>query len=222
MPTTKNAGLNRVYWDMKLKAPKTAGTPGLGPMLLSGPMVNEGAYIIRLTKGDKSYSGEISLVSDPLSDHSAEDRQLRQETVIGLYRMQENLAYLADSVADLEKQARAAQKVLPAVAKTLAASLQKFLAKLTDLHGLLVQSEGLFGEERLREKVMDLYTAVAGFGGRPTQAQLDYAGYLTVEMQKVQAQFDKILAAALPRLNRGLQEKGLPLLRLMRREEYSR
>jgi len=221
LPASRNAGLNRAYWDMKLKAPRTAGSRGLGPMLLSGPMVDEGTYTVRLTRGGQVVTGQVVLAPDPLSGYSAEDRRLRQQTVMELYHMQEELAFLADSIADLLKQ------IVPAGAGTGAKrprspAIDTLRQKLAGLHGTLVQSEGLFGEERLKEKVMDLFASVSGYGGRPAAQQLENVSYLKGEMQAAQARFDRIIATDMPKANRWLQVKRLPLLSLLSREEFDK
>jgi photosystem II stability/assembly factor-like uncharacterized protein len=223
LPASRNAGLNRIYWDMKLKAPRTAASRGLGPMLLSGPMVDEGAYTVRLTKGGQVFSGQITLAPDPLCGYSPADRQLRQKTVMELYRMQEELAFLADSIADLLKQIAGLTEARPgAPALKLPAEVGRLRKKLAALHGTLVQSEGLFGEDRLREKVMDLFTSVSGYGGRPAAQQLDNVAYLKGAMQEAQARFARILADDLPPADRWLQGKKLPPLKLLTREEFDK
>lgn len=216
LPASRSAGLNRVGWDMKLKAPRTAASRGLGPMLLSGPMVDEGKYTVRLTQGVREFTGTIVLAADPASGHTAEDRRLRQEAVMDLYRMQEDLGFLADSIADLLRQIDVVHK------GSLPAPLAGLKRKLAALHATLVQESGLMGSDRLREQVMDLFTSVSGFGGRPSASQIDNIAWLKAELRRSQEAFAAIVAADLPRCNSWLREKKLPALRLLTREEYDK
>jgi hypothetical protein len=72
-------GINRVYWGMRLPAPKSAAAPGLGARALVGPMVPEGNYTVRVTRGDEVATGSVELRPDPLGNHPLPARQGRQK-----------------------------------------------------------------------------------------------------------------------------------------------
>jgi hypothetical protein len=96
---------------------------------------------------------------------------------------------------------------------------------LDSLHKTLVASRtgSMFtGEERLRERIIDLYGAVSSYGGRPTESQLDRVGVLEKEMKNAQDSFGKMVVAQLQTLNTQMQLKNLPQLKLLTREEYDK
>ncbi|MEW6456277.1 MAG: glycosyl hydrolase [Acidobacteriota bacterium] len=225
LPTGKRRGINRVYWNMRLKAPKVAAAPALAPRILTGPMVPEGTYKVKLTKEEKIYTNEIKLIPDPLTEHSPEDRKLQYETVMKLYRMQERLAYIADTIADIKEQSDKRVKELEKMKgkdKGLISQLKEFSKKLESLHRNLVQSGGIFGEPKLRERVIDLYGSVSGYGGRPTESQLTYLSVLEEEIKKAEIKFKSITEKELLSLNSQLSKKKLSSIHGMSEEDYTK
>ena len=69
-------------------------------------MVPEGVYTIKLIKDKDTYTGQIKVVSDPRSPHSAADRALQQQTIWKLYGMQERLAFVDATVTDMRDKAK--------------------------------------------------------------------------------------------------------------------
>ena len=225
LPTTKRRGINRVFWDMRLKPPKTAGVRGLSGALFSlGPRIREGTYTVRLIKGKQSYEGRLELVPDPLAGHSKEDRDLRHQTIMKLYAMQEHLAYVADTLADLRNQARNLKQKLQHEKRSrgLRRDLEKFIQRINRFRGRLVQEKGFLAGDKLREKVLDLYGSVMGYGGRPTDAQLRYVRYLDRELQQADREFQAFLRRDVPRVNRRITRGGERPLKVMTEEEYRR
>jgi hypothetical protein len=181
---------------MRLPPPKLPPANSLVANLFTfvGPRVPAGAYTVKLVKGDQTLTGEVRLVPDPRSTHSAADRALQQRTAMDLYRRLEDLTYVVDATIAARDGARQRSAALPAGDKlrrrleTLAGELEAFRKSL------VAAGEGgmLSGEERLREKLGDLYGAVNGYEGRPTQSQIDYARVLGGELERAEARFEEL------------------------------
>ena len=221
IPGTKRRGINRVQWAMRMKPPRVPPAPTLAVRALFGPMVPEGTYTIKLIKGQKTYTSTVSVLPDPNSPHSAADRALQQRTVMTLYRMQEDLAYTAEAITDLRKQALSRAERLKSRDR-LARRLRRFADRLNSLHAMLVSdARGIFsGDPKLREKVVDLYGAVSSYGGRPSESQLRRMHFLQSEIRNAEARLTSLLNSQLPGLNRALRKKKLPELKLMSRESF--
>lgn len=220
LPTTKRKGLNRLYWGMHLKPPKAAGAPGLSMFVFEGPMVEEGTYTARLIKGKKTFLGKIELVSDVVTGHSQADRQLRHKTVMELYRLQEELGYVANSVSDLSKKIE--KRIEKIKDRRIKSRLGKFKKVLDEFHSSIVQHEGIMAGDKLREKVMALYSSVIQYGGRPTEAQIYYLSVLKDQVKKAEVRFKRIKDKDLPSLNAFLKKKNLEEFKLITREEYDK
>jgi hypothetical protein len=208
LPTGSRQGINRVYWNMRLDAPKSASAPGLGARALAGPMVPEGKYTLRLTRGDEVVTGSVELVSDPLRPHPPEDRARRHALAMRLYSMQGELAYYGDASAAIRDGLRARART--ATDKTLAADLDTLAADLDRLNeGLVDRTGGLAqGDPKLREKAIDLYSSVLSYGGAPTASQAAYIEALTGELRKSAAEFEHLTGAPLAALNARLKAAG--------------
>jgi hypothetical protein len=208
LPPGTRQGINRVSWNMRLDAPKSAAAPGLGPRALSGPMVPEGRYTVRLTKGDEVVQGTIDLIPDPQTRHAAADRARQQALVLRLYTMQGDLAFLGDSSGTLRDALRArvkgvTDKTLVGDLEALASAFDAFNETLVDRTGGLAQ-----GDPRLRERLVDLYGAVMSYGGAPTASQASYANALTAELKQATAEFATLTGVRLASINERLKTAG--------------
>ena len=222
LPGGKRRGINRVAWNMRMKPPRVAPSPKLAPWALFGPTVPEGTYSVRLVKGKKTYTTRIRLVADPRLGHSRKDRLLRHQTVMKLYRMQEDLAYIGDALLDMRKQAQSYIRSLKRKNSTRRA-LERFVKQIDGLREQLVVTENVTWvsqEERLRERVVDLYGAVSAYGGRPSPAQLARMRELAGELSRAEQQFRRIVDKELPKLNRRLRGKKLEPIRVKSRDAW--
>ena len=218
----KRKGINRVPWFMRMKAPRTApsATLSFGPPI--GPTVPEGTYTVRLLKGDEKYETKITLAPDPSVPHPDADRKLQQETTMKLYRMQERLAFVADSITDLRDQAR--DRAAKMKGDALAKNLNSFADRLDTLHKTLVATkEGfLTGEEQLRERVVELYVFVSFYAGKPTDSQVKQTAVLEKEIEKKNGDFESITGKELEGLNSKIKGKKLDPLKLLTKEDWDK
>jgi len=223
LPGSKRRGINIVRWNMRRKPPKVPAAPVLAGGALAGPMLPEGTYSVTLVKGTESFSGKVDLIADPASPYSVEDRTLQQKTVLRLYGMQEQLAYVAECLTNARDQARENAKKLT-MGDALTKSLEAFAEKIDRLHTTLVATKPglLTGEERLRERVVDLYSSVSQYGGRPTVSQLSRMDVLSKEILEAEASSRKLLDAELIKLNDRLTAKKLTPIKLPTKEEWTK
>jgi len=208
LPGKKRPGINRVAWPMRLKAPKVPPANTLIPAF-QGPRVPEGSYRVRLTKGKQVLEGTVDLVPDPRTPHGKEERRLQQETSLRLYGMLADLTFVVESLVDLRDQARAEAANAPkSPARKLRAFAKRVEAMRTDL--LVVSKAGPFaGKEKLRERLGDLYGAVVGYDGRPTESQMKRLEVLAGQLNEAQKNFARLREKELASLNRSLSKAGL-------------
>ncbi len=223
LPGGKRRGINRVYWQMRLKPPKVPHSPVLAGGALFGPMVPEGTYQVKLIKGKNTYTSKIQLIPDPDSPHAKADREMQQKTVWQLYKMQERLAYIGGSVTGARDQAKKRMEQLKKKDK-FRKELNQFAGRLDRLHKTIVATRtgGITGEVQLREKVVGLYSSVNGYGGRPSETQLEQVPILQKEIEKKDGEFKIILKKDLPKINSRLQKKKLAPIKIMNREEWDK
>jgi photosystem II stability/assembly factor-like uncharacterized protein len=221
LPTGKRRGINRVPWPMRMKPPLVPVGSQIEGGSLVGPVVPEGTYTVKLSKGSDTYTTQIVLIGDPTLKHSAEDRKLQQETAMRLYRMLEELAFVGESLRDLREQVRARADKLKTDA--LGKQLEAYWARLDTLHRTIapVKEGHVVREERLRERIGGVYGDVSGYGGRPSKDQIDQIAVLQGELDKTAAEL-ATLAGEIGGFNTRLAAKKLEPLHLMTREEFAK
>jgi photosystem II stability/assembly factor-like uncharacterized protein len=223
IPGDRRVGINRVEWPMRLKPPKVPPASSLVPAFL-GPRVAEGTYKVKLIDGKNSYNGEVTLVADPRSPHSAADRALQQKTSMALYRDLGNLTYLVDSMIAVRDQARARAEKLGAKDR-LAKELRAWADDVETLRGTLVSTSPagwLSGDEKLREQLGDLYGSVSGYDGKPTASQLDRIPILEGQLAAATEKFKGTAGARLAELNRKLAARKLGAIEAPSRDEWEK
>ncbi len=223
-PGGKRRGLNRVAWPMRLKSPKVPPATSLVTQMgaFMGPQVPEGTYRVRLIKGSDTYESQVTLVADPRSASSADDRALQDRTVMQLYQMLNDMTYDIESALSLRDQARERADSLGG-SGGLARRLTRFADQLDEYRTALVSTSeaGRFaGEERLRERLVDLYGAVNSYEGRPTRSQLDRVEVLAAELAQARSQFAGLIEGQLDDLNSRLAREEMEPIVLLSREEW--
>ena len=222
----KRRGLNRVPWPMRAAPPRMPASPVFIYSLFSlfGPRAPEGTYTVKMIKGSDTYTTTISLVPDPRSKVTAAERAAQRETVWKLYAALERLTYVVDSITELRDQARARTEKLPK-ADALRRRLEAFAEEMEAQRAALVaskQTEGISGEEKLREELGMLYGNVNAYEGRPTESQTTRMGVLGKQLEdelgRLGATSDRELAALNPRL----RARKLDGLTKLTAEEWAR
>jgi len=221
----KRRGLNRVQWPERAKPPKMPPAAGLveNEYVFYGPQAQEGTYTIKLTKGKETYSSEVKLVPDPRSKSTPADRELQHKTVTQLYDMLAQLTYVVDATSELHEQAK--QRAAAASDDKLKDQLNGLAQKLEEFRSSLVAvKEGgmITGEKRLREDLGELYGAVNGYSGRPTQSQVESTAVLLKKLDEAGAQFQSIASSQIPALNTALQDKQLEPLKATSRQDWDK
>lgn len=171
LPGTKRKGINKVYWDMRVKPPRVAeGGSKADWASTVGPMVREGKYKIKVTVNDKSASGDLVLIPDPKSTFTKQQRDDNFNSVMRTFKMHEELATLMDSLLNEQKL----------IVNDTAASLviKEYYDSLEAIRATLVPVKTgrtvLFAdEERLRDKITDVYFGVNFYEGEPTTSQVN-------------------------------------------------
>ncbi len=223
LPGGQRRGINRVAWPMRLAPPKLPGATALveQPFSFMGPRVPPGRYTVKLIDGDKTYTGQISLVADPRSKATDDDRAQQYATVTRLYAMLSDLTYTTDAVVDALAQARARAAAMPARGPARH-QLEQLADQLEALHKALVATrEGgwMSGEEQLREKLGSLYGAVNGYEGRPTRSQIAQMAVLAGRLDAIAQRLRTLGDRSVAQVNRSLvQARQQPIVLLDRQQ----
>ncbi len=192
----KSKGINVVEWTPSYPLPRIASAKTLSFGGFTSPNVPAGKYTIKMTKGKEVYEHTIELVPDPSSYHSDEDRAKQHEIAMSLYYMNSDLAYAVDQIDYVMTGIDSIKSDQAKLIKS-ANTLKEDLAALKD-ELVVLTGDNYVGqaEPKLREKIAGLYADVAGYEGRPTNAQMDNH---KIQKEKLEKQLS-ILEKSLERL----------------------
>ncbi len=189
IPASKRKGINKIHWNLRMKPPAvaTGGTKIDGGGFL-GPMVLPGLYTVKLTIGQKEYSGSLTLVHDSSNkDFSYSDRKLQYDIAMQCYTMHERLAHVVDDIN--AKQIWIKQHVDSVGDKKQRKLLTEYNDTLERLRTTLLASKqkSIFADEKkLREDISDVYGSVAGSEARPSNLQVDRVNELQERVAKAE------------------------------------
>ena len=216
----KRKGLNRAFWKMRQKPPKIARSSALSFGATFGPLSKEGQYKAVLTKGKQKYETTVEILPSKLNPHPKADRDLQYKTVMSLYTMLENMAFLSSQVNDLNKQIE--NRLESANKNRLKKKLESKKAALEELaNSIVTDTSSIFVDKaRLREEVSGLYSAVAGYGGAPSNNQLDQLKVLEGKMADLEK--DAANVTGIESLNGDLEKAKMKTLTLLTREAWEK
>ncbi|MFM9947840.1 MAG: WD40/YVTN/BNR-like repeat-containing protein [Saprospiraceae bacterium] len=205
IPAGKSAGINVVEMPTSMEKPKAPPTNNRMALFgsLFGPNLEAGKYDVKVIKGKDTYTSTFTLATDPESVYSDAERKLQRETTLGLYNMSEQLAYIYHVFGDVEKKAGALGSTKGKLKKTLDLLIQKAKTgkdTLVALGGDFYVDE----DERLGERISDLYRQVSSYPGQPSNSQLQRTAILKAEMTALQKRFDAFLSKDLAEANKAL------------------
>ena len=195
IPGSKRKGINKVSWNLRMKPPKVAsGGTKLDFGGFVAPMVLPGDYTIKLKVGDKEYSQPLKTVHDEKNkEFSVADRQQQFKTSMQLYKMHEDLAAVVDDINEKQKMIKDnLDKVKDSATKKL---MMEYNDKLEEQRSQLLatKQKSIFSdEEKLREKITDVYGAVAGQEAAPSNLQIQRASLLEKDVTKAKQDVQKV------------------------------
>jgi hypothetical protein len=193
LPGSNRKGVNKVYWNFRMKPPRTA--TGGTKMDVGGfvaPMVLPGNYTVVLKIGESAYSSPLVLYHDTADKaFTLTERKRQFETAMTLYSLHEQLATFVDTINARQKWIRS----IDGKDKKTIASLKSYDADLEGIRAscLATKQKSIFAdEERLRERITDVYVAVCSQEAAPSNLQLDRIALLKSELLQLQGKFQAI------------------------------
>ena len=221
---SKHRGLNRAGWGMRVKPPAVAPAASALFEAAQGPRVLPGTYTVKLTKGDQVYTEQLKVVLDPRAKYSLEERKAQFALSMKVYKLLEHMTYGVDAIEGVRDAAKARAAKLPEK-DPLRKQLERLAADCDALRSKIVATkEGgmITGEERIRELLGQLYSAVTGYDGKPTDYQVARTESLGHELEDVIVDFQKLAQKELPAVNAALQKKKLGTIPVLAEADWQK
>lgn len=214
----KSKGINVVTWNGLIRPPKLAKGKSFAFGGFTSPRMPAGTYKVVMQKGKDTYETSVTLVNDPKSTLTEAERQANQETVIKLYNMSEQLAYMVYQIDEIlakaeEVKANGGSKSADAVIK-----------ELNDLKETLVVTTGdnyvASAEPQLRGKLATLYAKIASGFQAPSASELDNLKLLEERYEKARNDFSYIQSKRVPKMEKYMEGKGITQIEFKSFDEF--
>jgi len=219
---SREKGLNRVTWDLRLGGPEVRRPPTPEQIAFGGgsrgPQVLPGTYTVKMTAGGKVFEQPVEVRLDPGVSTPISELQETLDMQIKLRDMQNvmnlSLRFL-DSVKEQLKQAQATMKNLAKEPdKDLMKALEGYLKEVDALQDKLTARDdglGFAGRSAVADDIGQLYFSLdTNFG--PTRGQRDYFGEIQPAYRARMGDVNKFLEETLPQWNDKLRGWNAPTL----------
>ena len=183
-----------------------------------------GKYTVKLTKGDQTYTEQLDVAMDPRAKYSLEERKAEFDLSMKVYKELEHMTYGVEAIEEVRDAANARAAKLTEK-DPLRKQLQQLAADCDTLRSKIVATkEGgmITGEERIREHLGQLYGAVTGYDGKPTDYQVARTESLGHELQDVIDDFQKLAQKDLPGINAGLKKKKMETITVLAEGDWQK
>ncbi|HMG14462.1 MAG TPA: hypothetical protein VK590_03380, partial [Saprospiraceae bacterium] len=223
MPGSKRKGINKIYWNMRMKPPKASET---GAALDYGgfmsPLVQPGDYTIKVKVNDQVHEAKLSLIEDPNSPFTLEERQLSRSSSRQLFNLIEEFSFNTQQLVDIQNKLKLN---LPAIKNSGDKKLlEDYNNKLEVIRKTMVATKtgtAITGEEKMREKLTKLFGEICYFEGRPTEYQMVRMRGFSDEITTKAKEISVVNDANLVKVNKILVKNGKPPISLLTKEGWN-
>ena len=185
----KSKGINTVNWSYNMRTPKIAKAKTLSFGGFTSPTVPAGDYKVVIKKGRDTFEKVINVTYKNNAGLSDYDRKFQYETVMKLFNMTEELAYMVYVIDELISNENTDDQLR---------------SKLNELKKSLVITTGDnyvgAAKKQLREKMADLYSKVASSYDKPSANELDNLALIEEQMKSANKRYSKIIKKIKPEL----------------------
>ena len=178
----KTKGINTVEWNYNMRTPKIAKGKTLSFGGFTSPTVPAGKYKVVVKKGRDTFEKTIDVTYKNNAGLNEDDRKFQHETVMKLFNMTEELAYMVYVIDELilnENTTESTRSELNELKKSL----------------VITTGDNYVGaaKKQLREKMSDLYSKVASSYDKPSANELENLALIENEMKSANKRYSKIL-----------------------------
>lgn len=232
---TKNAGLNRITWDLRgeqSKEMRLRTSPAYAPEIRVGPegwrpapdggrvsvLLPPGTYTLRLSAGGQELSQPLTVKKDPHSGGSEADIQTQTAMLLELRKDLEAAVDMVNQIEIIRGQLNSIRSLLQSSpdASAVSSAAGDLDQKLIDVEEKLIQRK-LTGQgqdttrwpARLVSKLAYLANGVASSDFPPTTQQREVHAQFKQQIKTYQQQFDTLVSREVAAFNNLLRERSI-------------
>ena len=207
---TKHRGINRVTWNMRVKPPRVPRAAQIAFSSTQGPRVVPGTYRVRMTRGGEVTETKLAIGLDRRAPYDAAGRKAQFDAVMRAHKLFGDMTKLIEQIEGLRAAVADREKALGT--DELAKKLHALGEKLEEARKQIVATtEGgaITGEERIREKLDNVYGAMNGWEGRPAAYQNERVEALRKELTDVEKELQALATKDARALDEELRKRKL-------------
>ena len=216
----KEAGSNRFVWNMRYPDARKVSGYVAAEAALAGPLVPPGAYAVRLTVGDATYTESFEIVPDPRLKTSQGDYQAQFELQFQIWERLSQTHDIIQSVRTLRKQVEEWERKSKGqdYAETVTEEGKRLKEKLTALEEELIQTKAKTRQDTLNRPVkFNAHLAFLGFvvssaDAAPTRQSQELFAELAARVDAYQQQLQAIIDTDVAAFNARIRDLQAPAL----------
>ncbi|MFZ0923396.1 MAG: hypothetical protein WA020_10035, partial [Candidatus Acidiferrales bacterium] len=232
----KDAGINRVWWDLKFEPSKaihlrtsplyapevTVGPegwrlpPGVEPISLLAP---PGTYTVKLMVGGHEYAQKLNVLKDPHSTGTVADIQAQDKLEMAIRDEMDAMADTVNQIESVRAQLAGFENQLGdgQGSKSLRSAADDLSSKLVELEGHMLQlkasgrgQDDVRWESMLVEKIAYLGQGVSDSDFAPTTQQIAVNDELKQQVAQYRSETEQLMAKDVAAFNSMLRGRNIP------------
>ncbi|MEN3331550.1 MAG: hypothetical protein V7641_915 [Blastocatellia bacterium] len=217
----KEAGLNRISWDLRYGGPRIRREPPPeeeaffgGPR---GPQVLPGSYTIKLTVGDKSLEKRVDVRLDPTVEVVAADLQTALDYGLKTRDLQSAATDALRTLDSIKEQLQGIQKIvkdrMPDAPKELATALEDHIKQVEALQNKLARQDtglGFSGNAGIADSLGGFFFSIDSVNAAPTPYQAEGFKELQAKFRERMEEVNRFISDKVAQLNETLRRNNAP------------
>jgi photosystem II stability/assembly factor-like uncharacterized protein len=195
LPAGTRKGINKVTIPTMMEPPKVPKSPNILGEAMAGPQYEPGTYTIKVVKGDQTYSTQLILNANPQLPYSKEDMRIQRETLLKAYNLLEKLAAVDEKILAVRDSLEVISSKEKGERKK---RIEQKIKECEDMHEKISATQpgegGITGQVRLRENIAEVYGALMGYQGRPTNLQIKALEVYAARVDEFDKRINALLA----------------------------
>ena len=213
---TKNAGINRITWDLRHAVPSTQEAPVDRRFRAQGPYVLPGEYQVTLKVAGQEMSKSIEVEGDPRIDISFEDRKAQHDALMSIFKLYPLLSETSGAAGRLKSEMDKQVEVLKKIKDVPGVVSDKIKAVSEEIEDIRLK---LLGDPELgyrgmrasvRGRIAMTGRSIGGYTGAPSEDQVLQVKKDTEELMALIERINRIIEVEVPALNRLMNENNIP------------
>jgi photosystem II stability/assembly factor-like uncharacterized protein len=212
---TKDAGINRITWDLRYGPPEGV-SEAMGRFRVAGPFVLPGEYKVTLKAAGQETAKSAVVEGDPRIDVSFEARKAQHDALLSLQKIYPLLSAAGttlDSVGREMDKLNGFLKNIPNVPQAISDEIKSLSKEIDDIR-VKLSGDPQAGFEAMRfsirGRLLMLGRSIGGYTAAPSERQVQQIKQNCEELKALIERINKVIEVGIPNLNKLLHENNIP------------